>query len=222
MFKKHSFRDFTPIFLAQFHRLFAILLLSMMIYGLTGGIACGKTTLGEMMRQAGWAIVDSDAIAHQLMEPDQINWKNVVDGFGEKILNSDRTINRRALGDLVFSQPSLRQKLNALTHPAIRNAWQAERNRFAASHASQPMVVIIPLLFECGYEKEFDSTLCVACSPARQRQRLLARGFDDAQVKQRLDSQMALSEKMNSSHRVIWNEGSLDCLHRQFEQLPSA
>ncbi len=191
----------------------------MTIYGLTGGIACGKTTLGEMMRAEGWTLVDSDVIAHQLMEPGRENWKNVVDAFGEKILNADRTINRRALGDLVFSQPSLRQQLNALTHPAIRKVWQAERDRFLKSHPNRPMVLIIPLLFECKLQSECDAILCVACSAARQLQRLLERGLSREQARQRIASQMSLYEKMNSSHYVVWNEGSLEGLRRQFELL---
>lgn len=191
----------------------------MTIYGLTGGIACGKSTLGEMMRAEGWTIVDSDAIAHKLMEPGQVNWKKVVDAFGDKILNSDRTINRRALGDLVFSQPSLRQQLNALTHPAIRDVWEGEKNRFPDSHPQQPMVVIIPLLFECSLQKEFDAILCVACSPALQLRRLLARGLSEVQTQQRLASQWPLQQKMDHSQRVLWNEGSLDSLRRQFQEL---
>lgn len=193
-----------------------------MIYGLTGGIACGKSTLGEMMREAGWTLVDSDAIAHKLMEPGQVNWKKVVDAFGDKILNSDRTINRRALGDLVFSQPPLRQQLNALTHPAIRDVWEGEKNRFPDSHPQQPMVVIIPLLFECSLQKEFDAVICVACSAAKQMQRLLARGLSEGQARQRLSSQWPVHEKMNASQSVIWNEGSLDCLRRQFMELARA
>ncbi len=194
----------------------------MTIYGLTGGIACGKTTLGEMMRAQGWTLVDSDAIAHKLMEPGEVNWKKVVDAFGDKILNSDRTINRRALGDLVFSQPALRQQLNTLTHPAIREVWQGEMNRFPDSHPQQPMVVIIPLLFECSLQKEFDAVICVACSAATQWRRLLARGLSEEQTRQRLASQWPLLEKMNHSQSVIWNEGSLDCLCRQFQELTRA
>lgn len=191
----------------------------MIIYGLTGGIACGKSTLGEMMREAGWTIVDSDAIAHKLMEPGQPNWKNVVDAFGDTILNADRTINRRALGELVFSSPPLRQQLNALTHPAIREVWQAEKDRFLHSQPTHPMVVIIPLLFECALQKEFDSILCVACSAARQMRRMLDRGLDETAIRQRLASQWPIHEKMNASNRVFWNEGSLPSLRRQLGQL---
>src|SRR5262249_40201415 len=96
-------------------------------YGLTGGIACGKTTLGELMQLTGWKLVDTDVIAHQLLQPEQVNWKKVIDAFGRSILNEDRTINRRALGELVFSDSALRKKLEQLTHPAIREAWQTER-----------------------------------------------------------------------------------------------
>lgn len=191
----------------------------MTIYGLTGGIACGKSTLAKMMRERGWIIVDSDEIAHRLMEPDQINWKKVVDAFGDKIINADRTINRSALGDLVFSDPALRQQLNALTHPAIRQAWQAEKDRFLNSHPTRPMVLVIPLLFECGLQQEVSAVLCVACSPALQLRRILSRGIDMARAQARIASQLPLCEKINLSRYVFWNEGSLDSLRLQLDQL---
>src|SRR5258708_1478314 len=94
--------------------------------GLTGGVACGKSTPAEGLLTRGWHVIDTDRIAHRLMEPGEGTWKNVVDAFGPSILQPDKSIDRKVLGRLVFADPSLRAKLNEITHPAIRTAWQRE------------------------------------------------------------------------------------------------
>jgi dephospho-CoA kinase len=188
-------------------------------FGLTGGIACGKTTLGELMQLTGWKLVDADAIAHRLLQPEQINWKKVIDAFGRSILNEDRTINRRALGELVFSDPALRKKLEQLTHPAIRETWQAERARLREHFPEAKIVVVIPLLFEGELEREFTATLCVGCSPATQWHRLKWRGWSDAHIQARLTSQWPIEKKMQKSDFVFWNEGTRHSLEEQLKLL---
>jgi dephospho-CoA kinase len=89
---------------------------------LTGGIACGKSTLADGLRARGWHVIDTDAIAHQVLLPAGAAYKNVVDAFGSSILQPDQSIDRKVLGRLVFSDPLLRAKLNEITHPAIRSA----------------------------------------------------------------------------------------------------
>lgn len=196
-----------------------LLNLLIMIYGLTGGIACGKSTLAQILEKRGHRIIDSDAIAHRLMNPGEVNWKNVVDAFGSSILNEDQSINRRSLGNLIFSQPQLRQKLNDLTHPAIRAAWQTEKSRLLKENSQPTITIMIPLLFESHLESEFDAILCVGCSVPRQIERLQQRGFSRAEAEQRLNSQWTVQEKMNRSHRVFWNEGNLSVLERQVDVL---
>ncbi len=196
------------------------------VLGLTGGIACGKSTAAELLRARGWTVVDSDAIAHRLMLPGGETWQKIVDAFGPTVLHSDQTINRGVLGNLVFQDPRLREKLNSLTHPAIRKAWQKERESFlnkppADAPGSPPegMVVVIPLLFEAGLESEFADVACVACSPERQRERLRQRGLDEGQTASRLASQWPLEEKAKRSRWHLWNEGSLASLESQIERL---
>lgn len=186
-------------------------------YGLTGGIGCGKSEAARFLGESGWKMIDTDGIARRLMEPGEVNWKKVVDGFGAKILNINGTINRRALGELVFSQPALRGKLNDLTHPAIREAWIAERNDLLRFHSL--VMVIIPLLFEVGVQREFDRIVCVGCSSGLQRERLRSRGWSDEHLRQRIDSQMPLEEKWARSDLAVWNEGSFAVLRRQLRYL---
>ncbi|HEY8966360.1 MAG TPA: dephospho-CoA kinase [Candidatus Methylacidiphilales bacterium] len=198
-----------------------------LVYGLTGGIACGKTTLANLLAKRGWTVVDSDALAHRLMEPGAANWQNIVDAFGAGILNKDRTINRAALGDAIFREPALREKLNSLTHPAIRKAWQEERESFlkkhagdAASAAKARLVVVIPLLYEAGLETEFSTRIAVGCSAASQVARMRGRSLGEEQIQHRLRSQWPLEEKIKRSQYCLWNEGSLDALERQSLLLP--
>jgi dephospho-CoA kinase len=196
------------------------------VLGLTGGIACGKSTAAGLLRARGWMVVDSDEIAHRLMLPGGENWQKIVDSFGPTVLHSDQTINRAILGNLVFQDVRLREKLNSLTHPAIRKVWQKERDGFlnnppanAPGTLPQGMVVVIPLLFEAGLESEFADVACVACSPERQRERLRQRGLDVGQIASRLASQWPLEEKAKRSRWHLWNEGSLASLERQIDCL---
>jgi len=200
---------------------------SPLVFGLTGGIACGKSTLADLLRRRGWTVVDSDQIAHRLMEPGGENWRKIIDSFGSNLLNPDQTINRGLLGDLVFREPRLREQLNSLTHPAIRKAWQKERDSFLEKKAAgapdlPALVIVIPLLFETGLEKEFSdggSVMCVGCSAALQKARLTSRGLDPERIRQRLESQWPLEEKSKRSSRLFWNEGTVETLDRQVEWL---
>src|SRR5271154_286456 len=136
--------------------------------GLTGGIACGKSTLAEGLRARGWHVIDTDLIAHEITAPGGPVWKNVVDAFGPSILQPDKSIDRKVLGRLVFADPFLRAKLNEITHPAIRNAWQREHEERARTYPTQSLAVMIPLLFECELEKMFSVVWCVGASRAVQ------------------------------------------------------
>jgi dephospho-CoA kinase len=187
--------------------------------GLTGGIACGKSTLASMLREQGWWIIDTDAIARRILEPGQPAWKNVIDVFGSSILQPDKSIDRKVLGRLVFADPSLRAKLNEITHPVIRSVWQHEREERARTHPIQSLAVMIPLLFECELEKAFTSTWCVGAGRAMQLRRLEGRGLTPAEAGQRLASQMPVAEKMARASVAFWNEGALAVLQRQVDLL---
>ncbi len=189
-------------------------------YGLTGGIGCGKTTLADLLKQRGWATIDTDQIAHRLLEPGQEVYKKVIDSFGQSILNKESSINRHALADLVFSNPSLRQKLNEITHPEIRRTWLTEIEQLQKSNSKTKIVVVIPLLFETQAEENFAATLCVGCSSAVQRERLQKRDWSAAQIEQRINSQWPLGEKMKRSDFVFWNNGTLASLENQLNALP--
>jgi dephospho-CoA kinase len=187
--------------------------------GLTGGIACGKSTLAEGLRAKGWHVIDTDRIAHQVMQPGQEVWKNVIDAFGSSILQPDQSIDRKVLGRLVFADPLLRAKLNEITHPAIRSVWQREREERARTHPTHSLAVMIPLLFECELEQMFSAVWCVGASRAVQLNRLKARGLSEAEAAQRLASQMPVAEKMARSSVAFWGEGTPAVLLSQLDQV---
>ena len=186
---------------------------------LTGGIACGKSTLAEALRPRGWHVIDTDLIAHQVLEPGQATHKNVVDAFGPSILQRDQSIDRKVLGRLVFADPLLRAKLNEITHPAIRSVWQREREERARTHPLQSLVVMIPLLFECELERLFSAVWSVGASRAVQINRLKARGLSESEAAQRLASQMPVAEKMARSQIAFWGEGTPATLQLQLDQI---
>jgi len=187
--------------------------------GLTGGIACGKSTLAEGLRARGWHVIDTDRIAHQLLQPGEEVWKNVVDAFGSSILQPDQSIDRKVLGRLVFADPLLRAKLNEITHPAIRSVWQREREERARTHPTHFLAVMIPLLFECELEQMFSAVWCVGASRVAQMNRLKARGLSEAEAALRLASQMPVAEKMARSAIAFWGEGTPAALLLQLDQV---
>jgi dephospho-CoA kinase len=187
---------------------------------LTGGIACGKSTVAEMLRARGWQVIDTDLIARRALDPAETKftaYKNVVDAFGPNILQADKSIDRKVLGRLVFADPALRARLNELTHPVIRSAWQHEREERGRTHPQHHLAVMIPLLYECELEAHFRAVWCVGTSRATQLSRLLARGHDAAEATQRIASQWPVAEKMARASAVFWNEGSVNALERQVQ-----
>jgi dephospho-CoA kinase len=186
---------------------------------LTGGIACGKSTLAEGLCARGWHVIDTDRIARQVMQPGQEAYKNVIDAFGPSILQPDQSIDRKVLGRLVFADPLLRAKLNEITHPAIRSVWQREREERARTHPTHSLAVMIPLLFECELEQMFSAVWCVGASRVAQTNRLKARGLSETEAAQRLAGQMSVAEKMARSSVAFWGEGTHATLFLQLDQV---
>ena len=184
---------------------------------LTGGIACGKSTVAEMLQARGWHVIDTDVIARRILEPGQAVYKNVVDAFGETILSADKSIDRKVLGRLVFADPALRARLNELTHPVIRSAWQHEREERGRTHPTHHLAVMIPLLYECELQAHFRAVWCVGASRATQLRRLVDRGHTATEAQQRIASQMPLADKMARASVAFWNEGTVDALERQVQ-----
>ena len=186
---------------------------------LTGGIACGKSTLARGLAERGWHVIDTDAIARRVLERGQATYKNVIDAFGPSILQRDQSIDRKVLGRLVFADPQLRAKLNEITHPAIRSLWQREREERARTYPSQSLVVMIPLLYECALERSFSAVWSVGASRRVQMTRLQARGLTAEEADNRVASQIPVAEKMARADIAFWGEGTPATLLAQLDPI---
>lgn len=191
----------------------------MISFGLTGGVGMGKSTAASLLVQRGVPLIDTDEVARRVVQPGQPAWTEICDWLGPQIVGPDGQLLREHLARLVFSDAEARRKLEAITHPRIRAAWQSQVREWTAGGWGC-CVVVIPLLFETGAQKEFTHTLCVVCGAASQRQRLRARGWPDEHIEQRLAAQLLAAEKCRLASFVIWNEAGVDVLEEQLRRIP--
>jgi dephospho-CoA kinase len=178
------------------------------VIGITGGIACGKSEVGRILEEMGFAVCDADRIAHTLMDKGSAVFRNVVDHFGEKILTDKGEISRPVLGKIVFEDSQKLEQLNALVHPAVREALAEWINQARADEKSA--AILLPLLYESSMEDlDWDSVVCVSSSEDEIFQRLEKRGLGSKEAEQRVSSQMPLAEKESLADHVIPNSGTL-------------
>jgi dephospho-CoA kinase len=189
-------------------------------FGLTGGIASGKTTVAAMLRELGADIVDADDVGHEMLLPTSPAFPEIVAAFGRGILASAGRIDRRKLGSLVFADPAKLQQLNHIVHPRI-----IERiGQLAAEHCAQnPESVIIvdaALIYETGIPGRFMKTIVAWCRPEQQIERLIAKaGLSREEAERRIASQMPAEEKRRRADFVIDCSGTLEKTRRQVEDL---
>ncbi|HTY87867.1 MAG TPA: dephospho-CoA kinase [Candidatus Acidoferrum sp.] len=190
----------------------------MKICGLTGGVGMGKSTATEFLRARRVPVIDTDELARQFTQPGQAALAEIQAAFGPGVLSPDGRLRRDELARIVFADGAARRQLEAILHPRIREGWQTQVENWRGEN--QPLaVVVIPLLFETGAEPAFHKIICVACSAAAQRERLLARGWTPEQIRQRLSAQWPIDQKIARSDFVIWTDGELDVHTRQLEQV---
>lgn len=194
----------------------------MLRVGLTGGIACGKSTVGQMLRERGAHYLSADELAHQLYAPGAVAYEGVVRAFGREILNGDQTVNRKKLAGLAF--PSRIDELNAIVHPAVvqaQNTWMT-----GVEHEQPDAVAVVEaaLLLEAGAAKDFDKVIVVTCAAACKAQRYANRtGLPleaaRAEVERRTAAQFSDEEKARRADYVIENSGTLHELEPKVERL---
>ena len=191
----------------------------MKVYGLTGGIASGKTTVEQALRSLGIPTFDADQFARAVVEPGEPAYLEIVEEFGSGILDADGRVDRRALGRVVYRDPALRRRLEAITHPRIMGAIfdrVAELGRTGESIA----VVSAALLVEADFVDRFDGLVVITCSPAEQLHRIMDRDrFTEAQARRRIEAQMPLGDKVAVADWVVDTNGPREHTTTQVEDL---
>lgn len=191
----------------------------MKVIGLTGGIASGKSMVASRLVQLGARIIDADVIARRLTEPGSEVLREISRLFGSQYLDEQGNLRRKALGNLVFSDPVQREKLDRLMQPRIREEISRQLIQ-AELEGAAVLVLVAPLLLEAGLEDLVDEVWVVALDRENQKKRLMQRdNLTEEQAEGRLASQSSLAEKLGKATRVIDNRGDLLAAEKQIDAL---
>lgn len=184
--------------------------------GLTGGIASGKSTVAAMFADLGVPVIDTDAIAHELVEPGQAALDEIIEEFGAGVIDDQRRLDRSKMRELVFADDSSRHRLEAILHPRIR----AEMMSRADAAEGPYQVLVIPLLLETGMAALVDRVLVVDCPQQLQLERLLARDpGSETTARQILAAQIGRRERLAGADDVLENADGLERLRAAVIQL---
>jgi dephospho-CoA kinase len=178
-----------------------------LLVGLTGGLATGKSTVSEILRGLGCVVLDADVLAREVVEPGQPALAAIVEEFGREVLAPDGTLDRKRLGAIVFAEPARRQRLEAITHPAIRERFSARLAELEARGFEGIVVWDAPVMIETGGHKAMDRLIVVVADTPTQRARALARDGDPADAERKIANQMPLADKAKLADHVIDNSG---------------
>jgi dephospho-CoA kinase len=176
-----------------------------LLVGLTGGIATGKSTVSDILRGLGGVIIDADRLAREVVGPGQPALAAIVREFGADVLNADGTLDRKRLAGIVFADPERRRRLEAITHPAIRDGFLARLAELEAQDFAGLVFWDAPVLIESGGYQAMDRLVVVVTDAPTQHARAVARDGDRADVERRIANQMPLSEKAKLADYVIDN-----------------
>ena len=178
-----------------------------LLVGLTGGLATGKSTVSDILRGLGCVVLDADVLAREVVEPGQPALATIAREFGADVLRPDGTLDRKRLGAIVFADPERRRRLEAITHPAIRDRYLARLAELQAQGFDGVVVWDAPVMIESGGYTSVDRLVVVVTDDATQRARALARDGDRADVERKIASQMPLADKAALADHVIDNSG---------------
>ena len=192
----------------------------MLNVGLTGGIASGKSTVAEMFAKHGAHLIDFDGLAHEVQEPEKPAWKEVVNQFGEGILQPDNKIDRVKLGNIVFADKKKLIELDKIVHPFVYQEWHMLLEKIGKKEKHAIVLSDIPLLFEGNMQHLFDLTILVLIVPEKQISRLMTRnGISKEEAGKRLKSQMPIIEKIALADIVIDNDGGIPETEKRVRQV---
>lgn len=192
----------------------------MILVGLTGGVATGKSTVAKMFKQCGAIIIDADELARRVVEPGKPAWRDIVKLFGKTVLNPDRSLDRQALGSIVFHSRTKLQQLERIIHPRVASEQQRLVRRIAKEKPRAVVIYEVPLLFEAGVDKRVDKIIVVTADRNIQIARLKKRnGLSRAEAIRRISSQMPLAKKIQRADHILDGTLTRPSLRRQVGQL---
>jgi dephospho-CoA kinase len=194
-----------------------------LLVGLTGGIATGKSTVSGMLRELGCEIIDADLLAREVVEPGQPALAQIATEFGPNVLTATGALDRKKLGTIIFANPERRRRLEAITHPAIRDRFVARLGELVGKGFVGIVIYDAAVLIESGNHKNLDRLVVVITDDATEMARLHDRdGTDDAENRRKIASQMPLAEKVKLADYVIDNSGSREATAEQVRRVYAA
>ena len=183
----------------------------MLIVGLTGGIATGKSSIAAMFERRGAHVIDFDVLARVVVEPGKPAWNDIVDFFGSSVLNEDRTLNRAKVGDIVFADKGKRRALEGFIYPRISEEYARLLGEINDGDPDAIVLADVPLLIETGMKGLFEKIIVVYAPREQQMERLIHRdGLDREAAMRRLEAQMPIEDKLKHADYVVRNSGSLE------------
>lgn len=191
----------------------------MLVVGLTGGIASGKSTVSQLFEQSGVPVICADELAHEAVKPGSPALDEIRRAFGDDTVDNEGNLDRAAMARLVFHDPALRKKLESIIHPRVYEG-KAKRVKEFERQGYRVVLVDVPLMYESGWEKTFDLIIVVYVPRHVQQTRLVERDKmapEDAMA--RLESQMPIDEKRDQADKIIDNSGSLERTREQVESI---
>jgi len=189
---------------------------AVLLVGLTGGIASGKSTVARLFGELGADIIDTDEIARALVRPGSPVLAGIIERFGPDLQTADGSLDRRRLRTLIFADPEIRRELEAMLHPPIR----AEALARAAASSAPYAILVVPLLFETGFDRLVDRRLVVDCPESQQIERLIARdGISETEARAMLAAQMSREERKLRADDCLDNSGSLESTQSRVREL---
>jgi dephospho-CoA kinase len=186
-------------------------------YGLTGGIASGKSTVAAMLRDLGFPVLEADLIAHQVIEPGEPAYQEVLSTFSDSILDDNKRINRSRLAAIVFNDREKLNRLNAIIHPRVEIETLKEFAELGKTGEYAAAFVEAALIFEAGLHNRLDGVVVTWCLPEQQVARLIDRGMSESEARKRIAMQMPVSDKLALATEKIDCSGSREETRRQVE-----
>jgi dephospho-CoA kinase len=191
----------------------------MLRVGLTGGIATGKTTVASMLRDLDVPVLNADTLGHELLEPGQAAYDEIIAVFDEDILDANGKVNRAKLGGVIFADAQKRARLNQILHPRILEVVQKWFAALDEPDGPEFAVVEAALIFEARYNQNLDKIIVCWCRPEQQMERLTLRGLSVEEAQQRISAQMPLADKRKLADEEIDCSGSIEETQRQVNQV---